>query len=57
MDESQEIFKKNVEKVNDYLTKQKEKHKEEINKLWNNNFLTNFVRESGILKTDLVVII
>ena len=57
MDESQEIFKKNIEKVNDYLTKQKEKHKEEINKLWNNNFLTNFVRESGISKTDLVVII
>ena len=37
LDTSQEIFEKKFQKVNDNLSKQKQKHKEDINELWKDN--------------------
>ena len=37
LETSQEIFEKKFQKVNDNLSKQKQKHKEDINKLWKDN--------------------
>ena len=37
LETSQEIFKTKFQKVNDNLSKQKQKHKEDINKLWKDN--------------------
>ena len=37
LETSQEIFEKKFEKVNDNLSKQKQKHKEDINELWKDN--------------------
>ena len=37
LETSQEIFKKKFQKVNDNLSKQKQKHKEDINELWKDN--------------------
>ena len=37
LETSQEIFEKKFQKVNDNLSKQKQKHKEDINELWKDN--------------------
>ena len=37
LETSQEIFKKNFQKVNDNVSKQKQKLKEDINELWKDN--------------------
>ena len=37
LETSQEIFKKKFQKVNDNLSKHKQKHKEDINELWKDN--------------------
>ena len=37
LETSQEIFKKKLQKVDDNLSKQKQKHKEDINELWKDN--------------------
>ena len=37
LETSQEIFKKKFQKVDDNLSKQKQKHKEDINELWKDN--------------------
>ena len=37
LETSQEIFEKKFQKVNDNLSKQKQKHKEDINELWRDN--------------------
>ena len=37
LETSQEIFEKKFQKVNDNLSKQKQKHKKDINELWKDN--------------------
>ena len=37
LETSQEIFEKKFQKVDDNLSKQKQKHKEDINELWKDN--------------------